>query len=70
MGKGKKLQTRHAGQKGGAGPRKMQSYAKLSTKVKKKNQEKQQQQRQNQPVVPFKPSDRILLIGEGELLYH
>lgn len=75
MGKGgRKAQARHGGQKDGggtAGPRKMQSYPKLSTKTKQKNQnqDKQQQQkkkqRNNQPTIPFKPSDRILLIGEG-----
>ncbi|KAM5464798.1 putative 25S rRNA (uracil(2634)-N(3))-methyltransferase [Microsporum audouinii] len=49
--------------------KKMKSFPKLSTSMKKAQNAKQQQQKQNQPRIPFRPSDRILLIGEGDFSF-
>ncbi|KAK2882593.1 hypothetical protein FQN49_000205 [Arthroderma sp. PD_2] len=49
--------------------KKMKTFAKLSTSTKKVQNAKQQQQQQNKPQIPFLPSDRILLIGEGDFSF-
>ncbi|DAA75443.1 TPA_exp: Uncharacterized protein A8136_1840 [Trichophyton benhamiae CBS 112371] len=49
--------------------KKMKSFTKLSTSTKKTQNVKQQQQKQNQPQIPFRPSDRVLLIGEGDFSF-
>ncbi|EZF35559.1 hypothetical protein H109_03287 [Trichophyton interdigitale MR816] len=49
--------------------KKMKSFTKLSTSTKKTQNAKQQQQKQNKPQTPFRPSDRVLLIGEGDFSF-
>ncbi|KAF3479606.1 uncharacterized protein GIQ15_06582 [Arthroderma uncinatum] len=63
MGKARKAPVKQSNKK-------MKTFTKLSTIPSKKVQNaKQQQQKQQRPQIPFRPSDRILLIGEGDFSF-